>query len=248
MNIASPDLSAAGLAPVDALRYDSASDAPYEVGGIIRSMLPQGVRVLDVGCGSGALTIIANSGKKNRVVGLELDHDRATAASYRGITVYEEPLSDELLDRSGRFDMVVAADVLEHVADPAALLQLIIKALMPGGFLILSVPNVAHWSVRLALLRGRFDYEPVGIMDATHLRWFTAKTLRKLIEGAGLQILEMRATANLGLPAHGRGLMRFLRGKRFILPWLAKRFPTLFGVQLVMKARPLESVPIAHRF
>ena len=135
------------------------------------------------------------------------------------------------------FDVVVAADVLEHTPAPTELLRLMIRAIKPNGIVLISVPNVTHWSIRLNLLMGRFDYEPIGIMDATHLRWFTAKTIRSLVEFNGLHIIEMRQTAGMSLPIYSRGLLKRIRGKRYVIPSLTKMLPLLFGVQHVIKAR-----------
>jgi SAM-dependent methyltransferase len=87
-----------------------------------------------------------------------------------------------------QFDVIVAADVLEHLKDPAAVLRAIKKRLRPGGYLVLSVPNVAHGSVRLALLQGRFDYTDLGLLDRTHLRFFTRQTIVELLRDAGFAV------------------------------------------------------------
>jgi len=87
------------------------------------------------------------------------------------------------------FDLALLLDVLEHVPDSAALLREVAARVRPGGALLVSVPNVAHWSVRASLLAGRFDYAPRGIMDRTHLRFFTRRTFRALLEDAGLEVV-----------------------------------------------------------
>jgi hypothetical protein len=101
-----------------------------------------------------------------------------------------------------------------------------IRAIKPNGIVLISVPNVTHWSIRLNLLMGRFDYEPIGIMDATHLRWFTAKTIRSLVEFNDLHIIEMRQTAGMSLPIYSRGLLKRICGKRYVIPSLAKMLTT----------------------
>jgi len=84
------------------------------------------------------------------------------------------------IPRGAAFDGVVFKDVLEHVADPAALLRDARSLLRPGGRVIASIPNVAHWTVRLRLLFGHFDYTPTGLLDATHLRFFMEASVRAL--------------------------------------------------------------------
>lgn len=235
----SPDDHAAGLtgAPLDALRYDGNLDHPQEVAGMLHALMPSGVRVLDVGCGTGSVAVIANRGRNNTVIGIEPDNQRADVARSRGLTVYTGFLDDAFLVAHEPFDVVMASDVLEHTASPAELLKLMILAIKPDGIVLVSVPNVAHWSVRMNLLMGRFDYEQFGIMDATHLRWFTARTISSLFEQCGLQIIEMRQTAGVTLPIYGRGVFRWKRGKWRAIRGLARAFPLLFGVQHVIKAR-----------
>ena len=241
-----PDSHGAGLiagnlagAELNPLRYDGQSDHPAEVAGMIHALMPAGVRVLDVGCGTGSVTLVANRGRGNAVCAIEPDPDRAAAAQARGIDVHNGVLDHAWLQGRERFDVVMSSDVLEHLPAPADLLRLFVAAAKPGGLVILSVPNVAHWSVRWNLLFGRFDYEPLGIMDATHLRWFTESSLRALIESVGLEILEMRQTAGSDIPPYGRGLWRLIDGRLRtpLVRALTRMLPRLFGVQHVVKAR-----------
>lgn len=241
MTALNPDACAVGLVrdALDPRRYDGHLDHPAEVAGMLRRFMPRRARVLDVGCGTGALTVLANRGRGNTVVCIEPDAERAAVARGRGLNVHTGELTEALLPYLGSFDVVMASDVLEHVADPAALLNLMRRAVRPGGYVLLSVPNVAHWSVRLALLFGRFDYEPVGIMDATHLRWFTEHTLFELVERCGLKLAALRQTAGSDLPVYGRGLLgRIPAGlKRPLIRAAARKFPRLFGVQHVVLAQ-----------
>jgi methionine biosynthesis protein MetW len=133
---------------VDPCRYDGdySTDA-FEVAGILRSFLPSGVRVLDVGCGTGSMTNIVNYGKDNIVSGIEPDETRAAIARSRGIEVFCGALTEEYCQiQQQNFDVIILADVLEHVADPALLLDFAARLLNPGGIVLISVPNVAHWS------------------------------------------------------------------------------------------------------
>ena len=238
--ITSPDVHAGGLlrARVDPLRYGGHTEEPMEVGAVLRSMMPTGARVLDVGCGTGSVTVIANRAKGNEVVGVEPDRDRAEIVRSRGITVQVGELDDAMQRELGLFDVVMSSDVLEHVAASQAFLALLKSSLRPGGILLLSVPNVAHWSVRAMILSGRFDYEDVGIMDATHLRWFTARSLRKLLQSCGFDVVEMRQTAGTTLPVYQRGLLGRVPGRvrRPIVRAGTRLWPLMFGVQHVVKA------------
>jgi predicted TPR repeat methyltransferase len=135
------------------------------------------------------------------------------------------------------FDVVVCADVLEHLPEPERLLARISAWLAPGGTLLVSLPNVANVSVRAALLTGRFPYADRGILDRTHLRFYTRDSGRGLLESAGFQISDVEPTAmpyELAWPFLARppwsGLSRaFATGS-------ARLLPTLLGYQFVFEA------------
>ena len=241
--VPSPDENAAGFiqSPLDPLRYDvDRSLDPDEVTGIVGSMLPPGARVLDVGCGAGALARVLRAATDAELLGIEPDPIRAERARSYGLNVRTGYLSRDLIREIGVFDVVLFADVLEHLPNPQSMLLLSRDALKPGGAVILAVPNVAHWSVRLCLLRGKFEYQPFGIMDATHLRWFTAENIRLLLTSAGFKVIEYRATVGAGLPDNeSRAPFRWLSARRraSALRLGCRVWPTLFGVQHVLKAQ-----------
>jgi len=185
--------------------------------------------------------IIADT-RDAKIIGIEPNSCRAAVARARGLEVYEGLLTPDVLQLLEPFDVIVFADVLEHVADPGTLSQLARRALRPQGRVIASVPNVAHWSVRIDLLRGRFNYQPVGIRDSTHLRWFTAETVRSLFESNGLRVISLRHTAGVTLPDYEtRRPWRWIpRDRRDpIIRVLARRLPLLFGCQHIIHATPV---------
>lgn len=241
INLVSPDANADGItaAQIDPLRYDGHTDDPSEVAGLLRSLMPERVRVLDVGCGTGSVNLIVNRGKQNTITGIEPDDSRASVARSRGLSVHTGFLTENLLNELGQFDVVMASDVLEHVPAPSQLLALMVKATKPGGHILVSVPNVAHWSVRLSLALGKFDYEPDGIMDATHLRWFTEKTARRLVEGTGCRIEVLRQTAGASLGVYHRRPLSWVptRARASAVRSFTRLSPRLFGVQHVIKAQ-----------
>ena len=236
----SPDDCAAGFIDVlDPLRYGGQIFDPDEVTGILASLISPGESVLDVGCGTGSVSKILVENCRADVVGIEPDPARAARASSLGLRVHVGYLTPDLIRMVGPFDIVLFADVLEHIPDPYSMLIAARGALRPGGSLLVSVPNVAHWTVRVDIMRGRFTYKPSGIMDATHLRWFTADSLKSLVTSAGYTVKSYRAAAGTILEDNifrrpsswfpGRPTSLFLR-------FASRRWPNLFGCQHVLKA------------
>jgi SAM-dependent methyltransferase len=231
-----PDASAVGLLghAADPLRYGEGITDAYESPGIMRSFVPSNARVLDVGSGTGGVTEIVNTGKNNIVLCVEPDPMRADSGKSRGLSVYAGPFDEKFAELYGKFDAITFGDVLEHIADPAKMLSIAKRCLSPGGVIILSVPNVAHWTLRVRLLIGRFDYTETGIMDATHLRWFTQKTLVTLVTNQGFEVVSLRHSAGLWMPEYR--IIPYRIRKALLLP-LLRVFPQLFGCQHILKAR-----------
>jgi 2-polyprenyl-3-methyl-5-hydroxy-6-metoxy-1,4-benzoquinol methylase len=135
------------------------------------------------------------------------------------------------------FDVVVCADVLEHLPEPERLLEKISQWLGPDGILLVSLPNVANVTVRASLAAGRFRYSERGILDRTHLRFFTRATGRELLEGAGFRVAAIEPTAmpyELALPALARPPWN--AGVRALSRASARLLPTVFGYQFVFEA------------
>jgi 2-polyprenyl-3-methyl-5-hydroxy-6-metoxy-1,4-benzoquinol methylase len=157
--------------------------------GEIADRVPAGTqRLLDLGCAAGGLATLLPGVE---VVGVELDEQYAAAAERHCAQVIHadvEQLARDGLEGLGRFDCVVAADVLEHLVDPWSALEAYARLLEPGCRAIVSLPNAAHWTTYAALARGTWPRRPEGIHDATHLRWFTRRDAVDLCEGAGLRV------------------------------------------------------------
>ena len=191
---------------------------------------------LDVGAATGFLgSVLAAQG--HTVVGAESDPASAAAAAPHYAAFYTADVASLPVLREGPFDLVVVGDILEHLADPAGALERLVAQMAPGGRLLVSVPNVAFATVRLELLLGRFEYRPRGIMDVTHLRFFTRSTLRRMLSGAGLTVVRLA-----GVPPP----LPLLRPHFSHLPghlvyeaaWgAAKVWPTLFAFQFVAEAK-----------
>ena len=149
-------------------------------------------RVLDVGCGVGLNGAWAKR-RGAHVTGIELDGEAAAQARSRLDAVLQIDLESEaaLAEALGdaTFDLMLFGDVLEHLPRPLEVLGSLSRYLADGGHVIVSLPNVAAWPVRLGLLGGRFRYRPSGILDETHLRFFTLESATRLLEEAGLEVL-----------------------------------------------------------
>jgi SAM-dependent methyltransferase len=165
-------------------------------------------RVLDVGCGRGVLAgALRELGWQ--AWGVE-EHPQAVAAARERV---DRLIEGELTDRermnealAGQvFDVLVFSDVLEHLVEPAAVLRWYLRWLRPGGRVMVSVPNVVVWSNRLRILAGVIDPTDSGTMDRTHLRLFSFRLARRLMEEAGCRVVAMDSTPHLA---------------RAFLPWI----------------------------
>lgn len=160
--------------------------------------------VLDVGCAWGYLGE-ALSTNGCRVIGIEKDAAAAEQAREACEKVLVGDVDDpRVLSSAGKdFDVIICADVLEHLVDPWTALKTLKNLLGPEGELIVSIPNIAYWQMRLHLLKGRFDYTDTGLLDRTHLRFFTIDTFKQMLRECGLKITE-RIINDAGLPGFPR--------------------------------------------
>ena len=149
-------------------------------------------RALDVGAADGFLAeLLTRQGWQ--VTALERDPAQAAKARGRCHDVIIADLDEAAPRLEGVFDAIVYGDVLEHLADPLPVLVALNRSLAPGGRVIVSVPNVAHLWVRLSLLLGRWEYADRGILDRTHVRFFTRRSFARLLGDAGLDLEELVA-------------------------------------------------------
>jgi SAM-dependent methyltransferase len=134
------------------------------------------------------------------------------------------------------FDIVLAADVLEHVANPGNLISQVRDVLTPTGTALYCVPNIAHWYPRIRSTLGIFDYDQRGILDSTHLRFFTRRSLVKLVERRGFAITRIES---VGLPLDALGI-EVTRGRAVRLAdrLLCDVWPTMFGYQFIIESTP----------
>lgn len=192
---------------------------------IIEQISPKS-RVLDVGCGVGAFGKWLKTNLGCYVAGAD-GHPVAVKTAAKNLDSVELLDLDDLVKaksffKKQKFDFITFIDVLEHCHHPKELLELAAAALSDGGKIIVSLPNVAHLSVRMKLLKGNFDYTETGLLDRTHVHFYTKKTSAELLRSAGLTI---EKTFNTSPQTGWKSL-------------LSKIDDTLTAVQYVMVASP----------
>ena len=178
-----------------------------------------GHRVLEVGCSVGHVTehLVAAG---NTVTGVEIDQHAAHEASAFASHVHVLDLDIQQLSsvESGRFDVIMLGDVIEHLRDPLATVADLVTLLDDDGRLIVSVPNVSHIDIRLMLLEGTWAYQHDGLLDDTHLRWFTNRSLSQLLSQVGFTARRVERVRHgigaSGLPVtpglHSPDVIRFI--------------------------------------
>jgi SAM-dependent methyltransferase len=190
--------------------------------------IPVGSRVLDVGCWTGYFARYLVDERACSVVGVERHVEAAQQAEpyCESVIVGDLNQLDEL-DLGGPYDSVLLLDVLEHVESPESVLTKC-RELAPTGRIYASIPNVAHWSVRKMLLSGRWTYTDAGILDRSHLRFYTPDSANHLLETTGLTV-EWRDFSPGAVPLFGSA--------HWLEHRLARWRPTLFAIQSLFVAR-----------
>lgn len=189
-----------------------------------------GDEIFEAGITSGQMAALL--GAAGRVVdGHDIDEEAAEQARGRARKVWTGdletfPIEEALPDT---YAAILCGDVLEHLRDPVAVLSRLRTRLRPGGVAVVSVPNVANWSVRLGLLAGRFEYHDRGILDRTHLRFFTWRSAQAMVRDAGFELLDARAAVPVPLVTGERGGRLTHR--------IGNVAPNLFAYQFVITAR-----------
>jgi len=180
-------------------------------------------RVLEVGSGPG---FVSKRLKQNGcdVFAVEIDPEKAKDAKKFCEKVFVGNIEEIKLALSKQsFDVILFGDVLEHLKNPEETLLKLKDFLKKDGRIIVSLPNIANWKIRLKLGFGKFDYEDWGILDKTHLRFFTRKTARKLIEDAGFEIEKEEHVPSFPSP--------------FLKEPLSKLNPNMFAFQFLFVAK-----------
>ncbi len=201
-------------------------------------------KVLDLGCARGRVGELLRK-QGHEVTGVEIKGNEDAAAKLDRFFVAD--LEAGIPEAAGTgYDAVIAGDVLEHVRDPAALLREIRRVTVPGGSLLISVPNFAHWYPRARVALGLFDYDSRGILDQGHVRFFTRRSFRRILHETGWSVgrseytglpLDVLADRDDGGASGARGVVRTLDQA------LVRVWPTLFAYQLLFVAHPTEVEP-----
>jgi methionine biosynthesis protein MetW len=221
---------------------DFAKLNPHQAHSIILRQIPTGVRVLDIGCATGYLGRFLTKERGCVVDGIEADQHAADEASEYLRRVWVGSVDDEavLASVSEKYDVILCAAILEHLTHPEVALQRLRRLLADNGVLIAGLPNVAHWSIRWSLLRGRWDYSEYGILDRTHLHFYTLQSAREMFESAGYAINRIEIS-DIGVGPLRTVLRLLPRGRIWLRNWLVNHFPGLFAFEIILNVSVRES-------
>jgi len=198
------------------------------------------LRILDVGTAGGYLGASLKK-QGHYLIGVERDEKLAAAARLHYDHFHQVDIEEFDFPYRNEFDYILFADVLEHLRDPAVIIGRSLGALKRTGKIILSVPNVANFVVRMSLLLGRFDYCDRGILDRTHLRFFTLASLRSMISNLSCQVVDVFATpapVQIVFPIADHAVFAPLHEAHYLLTLLWK---TMFAYQFVARAAPMST-------
>jgi 2-polyprenyl-3-methyl-5-hydroxy-6-metoxy-1,4-benzoquinol methylase len=207
-------------------------------------------RVLEIGCGPGSITRALAQHGQCRVTGLELDLESIKKAAPYCETVIQADLNSEawphLFDGADPFDVVVAADVLEHLYDPWTTLKRMASLIGPNGYLVISLPHVGHAGVMSCIINSDFEYRDCGLLDRTHIRFFGVRNMEALFAQAELKIVEVKYVI---LPPENTDLAENWSKLSVTVQDAIQTSPYADVYQVVVKAVPLsypgDAIPLA---
>lgn len=201
----------------------------------IEDVFPKGAkRVLEIGCGTGAtLSWLKKSGLANWVAGVDINQEELQAARKNNVDFVkngnvEDGIEALLADAGGPFDVILYLDVLEHLYNPWSVVADTKNCIVQGGCVISSIPNTQNIRVILPLLFGKWEYKDCGLLDKTHIRFFTKKTAQEMFFLNGYSVTDVR-------PIYDKNkIMRFLNYSSLGL------FRRFFVMQFLIVAKPLD--------
>lgn len=217
-------------------RYDGFNRNEFESHVLASNFIEAGSKVLDLGCATGYFAEEL-AGRNCETWGIDSDKQALAKAKKFCKKVFLRDIdeSDNLPVPEKYFDYVIILDVLEHLCHPEKILPLIRPYLKKGGRVVISVPNIAHASIRWQLLMGQFRYTDTGILDKTHVHFYTKDSFEEMLRRSGFRVLKV-------MPTNGMCQVPFLYKITDRLPasWqyqMVKKLPTLFAFQFVALAK-----------
>lgn len=197
----------------------------------IIKLVEKNKKVLDVGCASGYLASFLKQ-KGCTIDGIDTDRESVEKA--------KEYCNASILDISkdkinGEYEVIILGDILEHLVNPDKVLLNLKENLKNDGYIIISIPNIVNIYPRLKILFGHFDYEEIGIFDRTHLKFFTKKSLKKMINKTGYKIEKLEYTPIPIYLKYPRFPRFILNSVYYLLSILARYWPTMFAYQFIAK-------------
>lgn len=218
------------------LKYQNFNPTPYESHWLVYQKIKEGSRVLDVGCATGYFARELQK-KHCTVWGID-NHQEALSQAKKyckAVHAIDLDTAKKLPFEKSFFDYVLLLDVIEHLRYPHILLSVLGTYLKPNGKIILSIPNVAFISIRLALLRGKFQYTNMGIMDDTHVRFYTRKSIFELLIKNGYEIEQCDVASGFSqITLIGKYLNYIPKYWQY---QMTKLLPTLLGYQFIVVCR-----------
>ena len=220
--------------------YNVNQDSQTAPAKVVR-MVGSGRRVLEIGAGPGSITKILKTAGNCRVTALEIDSEAIIKLTPFCESVYQADLNQsgwiDRIKHEGKFDVVIAADVLEHVYEPSAVLSGMKEFIAEDGFIVVSLPHVGHSAIHACMFQEDFEYRNWGLLDRTHIRFFGVKNMQALFETAGLKIIHaefvLLAPENTEFASRWAGIPEDLRRALSQNP-----FGSVY--QVVIKAVPLD--------
>ncbi|MEO8502451.1 MAG: methyltransferase domain-containing protein [Acidobacteriota bacterium] len=206
--------------------------------------LPPAAKVLEIGVGADPFAQLVRRGDLHWLgVDAGVSSLGAIRRTLTGGVIADAELLAALPTNRGA---VILADTLEHLVDPERMLQVVFRALDERGTLLLSVPNVAHWAIRLSLLCGRFDYSDRGILDRTHRTFFTRRSMREMLSRNRFVVVHEAFSSvplPFALPRAPKILVVALERLQRAAIWI---LPGVFAYQLLVLARARQDCPPIH--
>ncbi|MDB9375001.1 class I SAM-dependent methyltransferase [Nodularia sphaerocarpa] len=196
--------------------------------------------ILEIGCNTGYFSLVLMK-CGHEVLGIELDKDAAQIASSNGVNVICGNIEENLMIKSinQKFDVILMMDVVEHCLHPMNVLNSLQQLIKPNGKIMITGPNVAYWSVRKDLLLGRWNYTDSGILDKTHLHFYTLSTWQSLIEDSGYKINVIKAAEGM-IPFQTKLLKAGIPNRliKFLLNLAMRNMPNIFTIVFFIEAIP----------